>query len=176
MKKIYAALAAVFVLLTALMIIYRITNPPQNVPTADYTRVKAESLLHNYRQAAEDSGEEVTGNPADHSVIYAVMVEAPLDLGGADLTLAAMPDFVNGLTNSAASRCVLTVPADGRLDFTGLSVGGLEKVDLVVQAGGQVDLGGETVTVRRYTGAPEEIVNGTLVELKPLRGLFLMVR
>ena len=79
MKKIYIALAAVFVLLTALMIIYRITNPPQATPSAEYTRVKAELLLHNYRQAAEDSGEEVTGSPADHSVIYAVMVETPLD-------------------------------------------------------------------------------------------------
>ena len=102
--------------------------------------------------------------------------EAPLDLGGGDLTLAAMPDFVNGLTNSANSRCTLTVPAGGRLDFTGLSVGGLEKVELVVSQGGQVDLGGETVTVRRYTGAPGAVVNGTLVELRPLRGLFLMVR
>ena len=102
--------------------------------------------------------------------------EASLDLGGGDLTLAAMPDFVNGLTNSANSRCTLTVPAGGRLDFTGISVGGLEKVELVVAQGGQVDLGGETVTVRRYTGAPGAVVNGTLVELKPLRGLFLMVR
>ena len=101
---------------------------------------------------------------------------ASLDLAGGNLTLAAMPDFVNGLTNSANSRCTLTVPAGGRLDFTGLAVGGLEKVDLVVAQGGQIDLGGETVTVRRYTGAPGAVVNGTLVELKPLRGLFLMVR
>ena len=101
---------------------------------------------------------------------------APLDLAGGDLTLAAMPDFVNGLTNSANSRCTLTVPAGGRLDFTGLAVGGLEKVDLVVAQGGQVDLGGETVTVRRCTGAADAVVNGTLVELKPALGLFLMVR
>lgn len=81
MKKIYIALAAVFVLLTALMIIYRITNPPQATPSAEYTRVKAELLLHNYRQSAEENSEAELQNVADHSVVYAVMVELPLDEG-----------------------------------------------------------------------------------------------
>ena len=39
-----------------------------------------------------------------------------------------------------------------------------------------LDLGGETVAVRRYTGAADAVVNGTLVELKPALGMLLMVR
>lgn len=75
MKKIYITLGAILVLLTALMIVYRIENPPQSTPTRDYTRVKAELLLHNYRQDANE--EDDTGMP-DHSKIYGVMIERSL--------------------------------------------------------------------------------------------------
>ena len=77
MKKIYIALAAVFAALVALMIIYRINNPPDNAPTADYTRVKAELLLHNYRQDEAQTGDGQT--PPDHSKIYGVMIEQTFD-------------------------------------------------------------------------------------------------
>lgn len=78
MKKIYIALVAVLLVLTGLMITYRIQNPPASAPTADYTRLKAELLLHNYRQDFADSGEEDQGAP-DHSKIYGVMIELPPD-------------------------------------------------------------------------------------------------
>ena len=78
MKKIYIALFAVFIALTALMIVYQINNPPEKTPTADYTRVKAQLLLHNYRQSAEEQSETDLQNVADHTVVYAVMIEVPL--------------------------------------------------------------------------------------------------
>ncbi len=73
MKKIYLALFAIFLALVALMIIYRINNPPDNAPTTDYTRVKAELLLHNYRQDEAQTGDD--RDPPDHSRIYGVMIE-----------------------------------------------------------------------------------------------------
>ena len=100
MKKIYIALAAVFAALTALMIIYRVTNPPKPSPTADYTRVKAELLLHNYRQSAEENSEAELQNVADHSVIYAVMVETPVNEAGSDVSAEfTFFDYLGGCTH-----------------------------------------------------------------------------
>ena len=78
MKKIYIALFIIFIALVALMIVYQMTNPPAKTPTADYTRVKAQLLLHNYRQSAEEHSETDLQNVADHTVVYAVMVELPV--------------------------------------------------------------------------------------------------
>ena len=77
MKKIYIALFAVFLALVALMVIYRINNPPDNAPTADYTRVKAELLLHNYRQDEAQTGDGQS--LPDHSKIYGVMIEQTVE-------------------------------------------------------------------------------------------------
>ena len=101
---------------------------------------------------------------------------AGLDMMGENLTLAEMPDFVTGLANSAGTRCKLMVPAGATLSFAGYEVGGLEKVEIVLGAGATLDLGGKSLSARRLTGDPSQVVNGTLTELNPKRGLLMVVR
>ena len=74
------------------------------------------------------------------------------------------------------TRCTVTVPAGAKADLTGHPASGLEKVDLVLGAGAALDLGGQDLTVRRFTGDRNAVTNGTLTELKPVAGIVIIVR
>ena len=61
------------------------------------------------------------------------------------------------------------------MDWPGFELGG--KISLAVGAGTVLDLGGSTIEVYRLErGAADRIVNGTVNEQNPLRGMLLYIR
>jgi len=97
-----------------------------------------------------------------------------LDLDGAAVKLTELPSFVSALVNANGERASLTIPAGASVDLAGIRVGDLSKVELIVEAGATLNLGGD-LTVRRLTG-DGTITGGTVTELHPKLGFMYLVK
>ena len=97
---------------------------------------------------------------------------AGLDVPGTSLTLTETPPFPS-ITNSTARVAKLTLSAPGRYVLDPAAFGG--KFNLTLATGAVLDLGGGTLTVRRFEGDPEA-VNGTIVETNPKAGALILLR
>ena len=96
-----------------------------------------------------------------------------LDLAGTNPRLSSLPP-VNRIFNSSGMKTTLTLTADTALDPAQLLE--LGTVNLVLD-GATLDLSGRTVDVRRLTCQNGgKVVNGTVNELNPAKGLLLIVR
>ena len=80
---------------------------------------------------------------------------------------------MTGITNSKTNKSVLRLT--GGHDFTIDPSTFSGKIELVLDAGSTLDLGGGTLTVYRFTG-DRAAVNGTIVETNPALGLLLLVK
>ena len=186
MRKIYIALAVLFVLLVGLMIVYRIENPPQAVPVSEYTETKAELLLHNYLQQAEENGEEPLGPVADRNTVYAVMVEMPMyGVDGSDVAAGfAFFDHYGACTRLLSDGSgFLQSGSDGELAETAKKAvadvmlifdetfSKAKKADYAVPAGGEVKIyvrAGDGVYVKKYAAedAPAELLSAFAATMK----------
>ena len=102
-------------------------------------------------------------------------LEAALDLCGTAQTFTEMPPF-GMITNSLSSRATFALSENlGTVDWGDRELGG--RVILSVGAGTILDLGGRDIEVFRLgPGAADRIVNGTVRELNPMRGMLLYIR
>ena len=96
-----------------------------------------------------------------------------LDIPGSRVTLSEIPDFVTGITNSKTNKSVLRLTGGHGFTIDPSTFSG--KIELVLDAGSTLDLGGGTLTVYRFTG-DRAAVNGTIVETNPSQGLLLLVK
>ena len=96
-----------------------------------------------------------------------------VDLAGTAPVLKRLPPF-RRIFNSSAKKTTLTLTADNALDpAQALELG---NVDLVLD-GATLDLGGQALTVRRLVCKNGgRAVNGTVEELRPAKGMLLIVR
>ena len=95
------------------------------------------------------------------------------DMAGNDQTFSSLV-CQGTVTNSAVSRVVMTLAGDSSV-AAGASFGA-PNLDIVLLDGVTLDLGGGTFTIRRLTGDRRNVVNGTLVELKPALGHLLILK
>ena len=96
-----------------------------------------------------------------------------LDLAGTNPTLKGLPDF-KAIVNSTGGRVKLTLTGDAVLGADRTFEG--DAVNLVLD-GATLDLSGRTIDVRRLTCQNGgKVVNGTVNELNPAKGLLLIVR
>ena len=102
-----------------------------------------------------------------------VGIDGTLDLAGNDQTLASFVCY-GSVTNSASRKAVLTLDGDSQV-APGASFGA-PRLDVVLANGATLDLGGGTFTIRRLIKNGGTVVNGTLVELKPLGGFYISIR
>ena len=100
-------------------------------------------------------------------------IDGTLDLAGNDQTLASFVCY-GSVTNSASRKAVLTLDGDSQV-APGASFGA-PRLDVVLANGATLDLGGGTFTIRRLIKNGGTVVNGTLVELKPLGGFYISIR
>ena len=102
-------------------------------------------------------------------------LDAALDLCGTEQTFTEWPPF-GSITNSLGRKATIALAGGlGRVEWPGFELGG--KISLDVGAGTVLDLGGSTIEVYRLErGAADRIVNGTVNEQNPLRGMLLYIR
>ena len=102
--------------------------------------------------------------------------EGVIDLCGLRHEFSKVPPFA--FTNTTGRATVAFKGGLGTVDASALELTGDPMgYDLAIGAGTVLDLGGETLTVRRLVeGEKTQIVNGELVELKPKAGMLLIVR
>ena len=100
---------------------------------------------------------------------------AALDLYGTTQTFTEIPPF-GTITNSLPDKATLALADNlGTVDWPGCEIGG--KISIAVGAGTVLDLGGRTIEVYRLEpDTARRIINGTVNELRPLRGFSLHVR
>jgi hypothetical protein len=100
-------------------------------------------------------------------------VDGTLDLAGNDQTLASLVCY-GMVTNSMNRVAVLTLSGDSFIAAD--ATFGAPKLDVVLENGATLDLGGGMFTIRRLVKNDGRVVNGKLVELKPLGGFILSIR
>ena len=96
-----------------------------------------------------------------------------VDLAGTAPVLKHFPPFAT-ITNSAPKAATLTF--DGGTPTIGADQTLAENVNIVLDGGAVLDLGGVDRTIRRLTIKDGSVVNGTITETKPAQGLLLLVR
>ena len=109
-----------------------------------------------------------TGNPSlegDNTII--------VDLAGTAPVLKNFPPFAT-IVNSAAKAA--TVTFDGGTPTIGADQTLTENVNIVLDGGAVLDLGGVDRTIRRLTVVDGSVVNGTITETNPKKGALLLVR
>lgn len=109
-----------------------------------------------------------TGNPSlegDNTVT--------VDLAGTAPVLKNFPPFAT-IANSAAKAA--TVTFDGGTPTIGANQTLTENVNIVLDGGAVLDLGGVDRTIRRLTIVDGSVVNGTITETNPKKGALLLVR
>ena len=102
-----------------------------------------------------------------------VGIDGTLDLAGNDQTLVSLVCY-GTVTNSLDRIAVLTLSGDSSV-APGASFGS-PKLDVVLENGATLDLGGGEFTVHRLTRNGSLVVNGTLRELSPFRGACIRFR
>jgi len=115
--------------------------------------------------------------PVSFTASTAAGTNIVLDLVGTAQTFTALPPFATVTNSSDTVASIVLADGLGTLGWNGRTLTPADKIDLSVGTGTTLDLGGETLTVRRLgEGSRARIVNGEVVEIKPKQGLMLIVR
>ena len=93
-----------------------------------------------------------------------------LDFPGTRVRLTELPEFVSGITNSSSRVARLTLGGGNAFAIDPSKFP--EAFKLTLEAGATLDLGGETLTVRSFSGDRSAVI-GTIVETNPEKGMLL---
>jgi hypothetical protein len=116
---------------------------------------------------------QLAGNDVKFRCNTRRVMDVTLDIPGTRTRLSELPDFVSGITNTTARPARLTLGGGNGFKLNPAKLSGI--FDLTLEEGSTLDLGGETLTIRRFTG-DRSAVNGTINETNPAKGMMMLVR
>ena len=100
---------------------------------------------------------------------------AGIALAGQTVALGEIPAWATNIVNTTGGNITLKIPANrGKIALGEVPLENFNTVNLDIGAGTTLDLSGREVTVRRLVGVGET-TNGTLTEVKPRRGVMVII-